>query len=273
MNLMREILNGVWMLPENEAQNMFPLINRFLQGETIDFKQMVHAESPYGYSNPNEATTGKRVVVLPIKGTILKYDYCGDMGMISLDHYLKEIISDNSVGAVVLDMDSGGGEASYMHNVAETLQRLRAEKPVLGYYSGLCASACYYIGSQCTKLYASSPVDRVGSVGTMITVFRRNPEFKDFEYVVDNVYANKSTEKNIEFEEALQGKYDAIRTRLLDPINEQFIKDVNIGRNTIDESVFTGKIMMSDEAIKLNVIDGVKSLEDVIQEAFSLIKN
>ena len=258
------------MITESEASAMLPVVERFLAGEKVDFSLFTSTEQAYGIkANANQT---KGVAVVPIKGMITKYDYCGSMGMVSMDRLLKSLANDPTVGAVVLDMDSGGGEASYMSNVAATIRQLREVKPVLGYYSGLCASACFYLGSQTDKLYASSNTDIVGSVGTMIRVVRPNPKAAEQNYIAESVYATKSTEKNQEFEEAFKGNYKLLIENLLDPLNEQFHQDVIKGRPNIDQSILTGKVLTSSKAIGSNMIDGIQSFEAVIEEAYSLIK-
>jgi ClpP class serine protease len=268
---MRDILNGVWMMSEADANAMLPFVNQFLQGKEVKLDTFISSEHPYGY-NSNETPSAAKVVIIPIKNTILKYDYCGNVGMLTIDALLKELYNDPKIGAIILDIDSGGGEASYMHNISETLQSFKGVKPTLTYYSGLCASAAYYLGCQTDRIYASSPTDRVGSIGTMITLQRANPDFKDSPYIIESIYASKSTAKNIAFEEALKGNPEPIKTKLLDPFNEQFIADVLTARPMINKDVFDGRDVMSNEAIQLGLIDGIKSLELVIEEAFSLIK-
>lgn len=259
------------MLSETEANSMLPIVNRYLRGESVDLSIFVSKEVVYGFKS-DDKTNPKSVAVIPIKNVIVKYDYCGNMGMLSFENILKQFLNDSTIGAVVLDMDSGGGEASYMHNVAQTLQSFRAAKPILGYFSGVCGSACYYIGSQTTKLYASSPTDLVGSIGTMVNLKRPNPENKTAEYITESIYATKSTAKNQEFEQALKGNPETLIKNLLDPFNEQFMNDVLIGRPAINKDALDGRAINSSKAIDLYMIDGIKNFESVIEEAFSLIQ-
>jgi protease-4 len=276
MSLMRDILSGVWMISEQEANALMPVVNRMIQGENVDFSPFVVKESAYGLrseSSDDKASEKKGVFVIPVKGIITKYDACWEMGMVTFERYLKEAKMDENIGAVVLDMDTGGGEASYMIHVAKAMQELRAEKPILTYFSGYCASAGYYIASQSTKIYASDDNDIVGSIGTMARIIRPNPENKTADFIIESIYATKSTMKNHDFEEAWKGNHKPFKENQLDPLNEQFHEMVKIGRPQLSEEAFTGVSMISSKAIEMNFIDGIKSFDEVISEAFSLIKS
>lgn len=270
MNLLRDIVSSVWMLSESEAQTMLPIINQLIAGGNVDLSGYSISNQAYGYTNP-EKPESKRVVVIPVIGTIMKYDYCGDMGMISFERILDDLRMDDSIGAVVLDIDSGGGQATYLDHVATAMRALRDTKPVLTHFSSICASAAYYIASQSTKIYASSPTDRVGSAGTMFGLRKPNENTRG-EYVLESIYATKSTAKNHAYEEALKGNTDPIQKDLLDPINEAFHNDLQLGRPQLDQSVLDGRDVMASEGIKLGLIDGIKRLDKVISEAFTLIQ-
>lgn len=277
MNLMREIVSGVWMLAESEAQSMLPIINRFLQGESVDFSHFVVKEKAYGYygemlSGESGPTSDKKgVLVIPVKGIITKYDYCWEMGMQSFEALLNQATHDENIGAVVLDIDSGGGEASYMVHVANALQNLKSQKPIYTYFSGYCCSAAYYIASQSTEIFASTKNDMVGSVGTMISLVRPNPENKTAEWLYERIYATKSTMKNYEFEQIMEGNQQPVRENILDPLNEEFHAKVKEGRPTLAEEVFQGVCVTAEKGLALNLIDGFKTLNETIEYAFSKI--
>lgn len=262
------------MINESDLMGLVPLVQGMISGREVNFQAYVSNESPRLMQQSSYSTTSgekrKTVQIIPLKSVITKYDYCYEMGMVSFERLLKQAKADDSIGAVVLDMDTGGGEASYMPHVAKALRELREQKPVLTYFSGCCASAGYYILSQTTKAYASHENDIVGSIGTMVSAMIPN-ENAEFNWV--RVYATKSTEKNKAWEELISGKPESYIKNILDPFNEAFHNDVKLGRPNLPEEVFTGISMNASEGLALNLIDGIKTFEEVVDEAFSLIKN
>ena len=269
MKLIQDITSSVWMLADSSVQGLLPLFNSLVRGEKVDFSMhSVHSEMS-AYEDAN-IKSQKQVLVIPIHGVIMKYDYCGDMGMMTFESILRELKTNEEIGAVVLDIDSGGGQATYLDHVAPAMRELRDIKPVLVHVSGMCASAAYYIASQATKIYTSSILDEVGSIGTMCTLNKKNPNSTDG-YEAVQFYASASVNKNIEYREATEGNPTKLIANL-DKYNVEFISNVKQGRPEIDPEAFTGVCVYSDKAIEMNLIDGIKRLDEVIKEAFSLIQ-
>lgn len=270
MNIIRDIISSTWMLHANEAEGLRPLFNALIQGEKVDLSMHAVTSQLTQYTQETATKQKKQVMVIPISGVIMKYDYCGDMGMMSFESILKELKGDDNVGAVVLDIDSGGGQATYMDHVATAMRELRDVKPVLVHVHGMCASAAYYIASQATKIYVSSPLDEVGSIGTLCGLTKNN-ENSTAQYTVEYYYASASVNKNDASREAQNGKPEKL-IKNLDKYNTEFIANVKLGRPNLNPEAFTGVCVYADRAMELNLIDGIKRIDEVIAEAFSLIK-
>lgn len=280
--LLRTILNGTWMLREQEAESVASVVQLFMEGNLSALSEF-KSEARVTYCSKNGAFSEKQmssgdsgdkdqeVALIPVKQIITKYNYCGDLGTQTIDRMLKRLDNDPSIAAVVFDMDTPGGEGSYLQNIHTTIKNMR--KPVLTHYSGQCCSAGYYMASATDKIYASSPADEVGSIGTYLSFRSPNPEYKDSPTVIHTIYASKSTDKNREFREAMDGKYDLLRVKNLDPFNQFFLNAVEETRPDVDKEVFSGSTYYSEEAIEKGLIDGIKSLDEVIKEAFTLSQN
>jgi protease-4 len=284
MNLLRSILSEAWAIEENYALQMMPLVANLIKGEAINtdglqFKQAIQyavlanesiSMRDHSESNENESPEQGVVAVLPIYGVLMKYDaFCGPRGMKTIDSILKQWDQDPNIVGIVLDMDSPGGQASYLPNLSSTIQNLK--KPIISYYSGTCASACYYIASQTNEIYASADTDTVGSIGTMLQFLAPHPEQKDF--VVHTIYATKSTDKNKPFEDAIKGEYNLLRSSILDPINEEFHTSVLSARPEVNKATLSGSTFNTQKAIEMKLIDGrLATLQDAIARVFTLSK-
>jgi hypothetical protein len=60
-------------------------------------------------------------------------------------------MQDPGVRAVVLDLDSPGGEVNGCAELAEPIARYRGKKPLVAYVSGTGASAAYWLASACEE--------------------------------------------------------------------------------------------------------------------------
>jgi protease-4 len=79
---------------------------------------------------------------------------------------LRAIAADDSVKAVVLRIDSGGGSAQASELIWRAVADLKAKKPVIVSMSDVAASGGYYIASGATKIYAMQNT-LTGSIGVV----------------------------------------------------------------------------------------------------------
>jgi len=264
-SVLRSIISSTWAISEEAAIGYMPLVEKILSGATVDLSGLKSKEEVGGISS---SINDKVIAILPIKDVITKNDFCGAMGTVSMDRKLKEFYADETIGAIILDIDTPGGETSYLENFKNTIAS--APKPVFAYISGYCCSAGYYLASNCSQIFASSNSDLFGSIGTMISLRGNNPKAKiESSTIIHTIYATKSTDKNKAQEEALKGNYDLIRSNILDPLNELFHEAVLQGRPEVNKEVLSGSVYFTQEAIKNNLIDGVKSFEQLCEDIFS----
>jgi protease-4 len=79
---------------------------------------------------------------------------------------LRAITADDSVKAVVLRVDSGGGSAQASELIWRAMAELKAKKPVVVSMSDVAASGGYYISSGATKIFALEDT-LTGSIGVV----------------------------------------------------------------------------------------------------------
>lgn len=273
--LIHSILNSPWMIDTGYAGALAPKVAKLIQGKEVSFDQPViesrtvevGAETSNG-GNPS-TTESKTIAIVSIRGVITKDDqFCGPEGTESMNKTIKGFINNKAIDAIVLDMDTPGGQANFLDTLANTIKS--SDKPIISYYNSLCASAGYYIASATDEIYASEPNDRVGSIGVVISFADMRGMFEKMGIKLHEVYATQSSEKNKLFSDALEGDYKALRAELLDPFAEQFIAAVKDKRTITNESVFKGATFNSDKAIELGLIDGVKTFDQALDRAAEL---
>jgi len=165
-------------------------------------------------------------------------------------------------------IDSPGGQVAGTDLLAEAIKN--STTPVVAYIDGLAASAAYWIISGASKIIASSDLDRIGSIGTMMMVEDLQPALEQMGVKFHEVYATLSVDKNSEFNQVLDGKYDSYRANVLDVINQKFLASIRSNRPSVDESTLTGRIFFAPQAIELGLIDEIGSFEKALEVAFSL---
>lgn len=213
------------------------------------------------------------VAVLPIKDVILKNDeYCGPIGMDTVAGWQQRYQNDPRVVATMLDVDSPGGEGTGMFLMTDQLMREGRKPCVSVVRAGMAASAGYGIVAATDKVFASRDTDEFGSIGTYVTLVDMKAYWAKEGLPIHEIYATESTEKNKDFIEALDGKYEALRKNFIDPFNEGFMSLVREQRPGLKEKdgVLNGRLFYAQDAKRLGLIDGFESLEGAAAAARAL---
>ncbi len=282
--LLAEILSGPWLINTERSAAYAAFLISLIKGERFfegDSSQARERNRPYviagagdqkqRYGFSDAGIPAGSVAVIPIRSEILKYDQpCGPRGTQSLLSDVKAADQDPNIMSMVLVVDSPGGQVTGTDLLAEAISS--STKPVIAFIDGLAASAAYWIIAGADKIIASSDLDRIGSIGTMLMVEDLRPALEQSGVKFHEVYASLSTDKNAEFNEVLEGKYENYRENVLDVINQKFLASIRSNRPQVDESALTGKIFFASDAIKMGLVDEIGSFDSALDLAFQLGK-
>jgi protease-4 len=276
--LLIEITGSYWLIDKERANGYAALFLSLLKGEKasdIDFSQqraanksfVVNAANKVGrYELSDTNIPEGSTAVIPIRGEIMKYDQsCGPRGTMTITNEIKQADSNPKIASIILVVDSPGGQVSHTDILAEAVAS--SKTPIITYIEGMAASAAYWIISGSKKIIASSKLDKIGSIGTMLSFADMQPYYEAQGVVFHEIYATKSTDKNKDINEVIDGKYDNYIKNTLDPINEQFHASVKSNRPDLKKEVLTGKLYFANDAIGMGLIDEIGSMDYAIEEA------
>ncbi len=117
------------------------------------------APQAWGYATDADGS----VAVVELHGTIT-----GDSATAVVDD-LREARQNDSIRAVVLDVNSPGGTASASEQLYLAVKRTAGEMPVVASVTGTAASGSYYASVPADEIYVT-PASVVGSVGVRATL-------------------------------------------------------------------------------------------------------
>lgn len=135
------------------------------------------------------------VAIIPVIGSLVNRGaWIGaSSGATSYEGLAKQFAdaaTDKDVKAVIIDLDSPGGEATGMFSLSAKVRELAAIKPVVAVVNDMAASAAYGIASQCTEIVVS-PTSIVGSIGVVLTHLDRSGEMEKKGVAATFIHAGK----------------------------------------------------------------------------------
>ena len=280
--ILAEILSGAWLISKERSTAYASILLSMLKGEsfaqgdsaiarerTRSYVIGAMGDQPQRFGFTDTNIPEGSVAIIPIRSEILKYDQpCGPRGSQSILSDVKSADQNPNIKSIILIVDSPGGQVTGTDLLAEVI--CNSETPVVAFIEGMAASAAYWIISGASKIIASSDLDRIGSIGTMLMVEDLQPALEAQGVKFHEIYASLSVDKNADLNQVLDGKYESYQKTVLDVINSKFLSSIKTNRPAVDDSTLTGKMYFAPEAIALGLIDEIGSLEYAITVAAAL---
>ena len=185
---------------------------------------------------------------------------CGATSYEILARDIHKALADPTIKALVLDIDSPGGEVNGCSELADMIYKARGTKPIIAYASSSCCSGAYWIASACDRILAADTAI-LGSIG-VVSIFEKGDDNKTIE-IVSSQSPNKRP--NVETEE---GK--AKIQEHIDALADIFINKVALYRGITPQEVVKnfggGDVFVGEKAVSIGLADGLSSFEEVIAD-------
>jgi signal peptide peptidase SppA len=197
-----------------------------------------------------------------------KYDGVTSYGEIR--DALVHAATDSSVGAIVLDINSGGGAVNGVSDTADLIAKINTQiKPVSTFSDGMIASAAYWLGSSAGSVDVGK-VTEAGSIG-VIAVHREASK------MLADMGINVTVIKAGEFNglgnphEPLSYKANAEIHSQLDLMYGMFMGHVAAARGmdypTANAQMGEGRVFIGQQAVKVGLADSVSTFDAVVSKA------
>jgi protease-4 len=217
-----------------------------------------------------------RIAVIYAEGDIVDGQGANDnIGGDRFRSLIRKARMDNSVKAIVLRVNSGGGSALASEIMWRELQKARQDgKPVVVSFGDVAASGGYYISCGADSIF-SSPNTITGSIGVFGVIPNMGGFFKNklgitFDGVKTAPYAD-----NPNIYRAMNDVEKQIAQNGVNRIYMQFKQRVATGRKkdiSYIDSIAQGRVWSGQDALQLGLVDRIGSLQDAIQCAARMTK-
>lgn len=221
--------------------------------------------------NARVAYTRDGVCVIPVTGPLFRHaslltDLSGATAYDDIRRDLETAVNDPECFAILFDIDSPGGEANALAELAQAIYEARDKKPVWAYVGGYGASAAYWIASACSRIVCGETA-LLGSIGVRIVVIDDSGAEAQIGVRTVEIVNDASPDKRATpVDEALIARLQA-RANGLAGI---FIRDVARNRSVTAERVTSdfgrGDVLMGAAAVAAGMADALGSYEQTIGE-------
>lgn len=223
-------------------------------------------------SIPSDATD--EIAIIYAQGEIQSGE--GDVNIIgegAMRRSINEARNNDDVKAVVLRIDSPGGNALTSDLIWREIELTKKVKPVVVSMGNYAASGGYYIACNATKIFAENNTI-TGSIG----VFGILPNFSGLTNKMgihsEQVKTHENSGNYNPFA-PIDEKFKAVTTEGVEQIYKTFVSHVAQGRKMTFaqvDAIAQGRVWTGSDAIKIGLVDTIGGLNDAIQEAARLAK-
>lgn len=222
---------------------------------------------PYILRNERLTPPGS-VAVLQLSGVMTAEGDVSTPGAQGLAASLRQAYANANVDAVVLETNSGGGEATAMQILVGAVSE--RNKPVIG-FGYMAASGAYGTLAATDEIVGASQMATFGSVGAVFTLDKEFLQYFKDSYL--QIYGDNAPLKNEEFRAALEGDFGPFKS-LANKATDQFQAQVASQRNLTGgeayrKTTLSGRMFDAAEAKRRGLIDGVGTLAYAVRRAES----
>jgi protease-4 len=185
---------------------------------------------------------------------------------------LQQAREDDHVKAVVLEIDSPGGEVTASDIIYNAVVKTRAKKPVVVYMETLAASGGYYVSCG-GKFLMANETTITGSIGVIIQTL-------NYEQLLNKIGLASVVFKSGKFKDMLNGarpitpeERDLVQgfvMKTYDKFLGIVAKERNLPADSLRNGVADGRILSGKEALDNKLIDGLGQVEDAFNKAKQL---
>jgi len=221
--------------------------------------------------NTRTARNVEGVAVIPITGPIFRRanlftEISGATSTQVLATDIRAAADNPYVTGIVLDIDSPGGEAAGINELANLVRRANSIKPVIAYAGGTMASAAYWIGAGAGEVVADATAV-IGSIGVVMSYMDTSARDAKSDVKRVEIVSSASPDKRVD-PNSEDGRAKIQAT--VDALADVFIGSVAKFRRTTAEKVKSdfgrGGVLVGTQAKAAGMVDRIGSLETVIAE-------
>jgi protease-4 len=234
----------------------------------------------FGSSDPSEVH-GDKIAQIDLEGVITSSSMesflggGGDSMVTQLAKDLKRAREDASVKAVVLRINSPGGEVTAADTIHHHVKLTAEVKPVVVYMDSMAASGGYYVACAANEIIANRTT-MTGSIGVIISTMSYHTLFTKLG-LESVVFTSGKFKDTLSGSRPMRPEEQELIQSMVNQTYERFLEVVKAGRPKVPEdklraSLADGRIISGQDALANQLVDANGYLEDAHRRARELAK-
>jgi signal peptide peptidase SppA len=225
-----------------------------------------------GEADTSGRAPGSLIAVVPLSGIVTRHGYQGWFssapGTLEIGRYLKALDNDESIGAIVMSIDSPGGQVTGTPELSQILYDIRkaGRTKTVAVVDALMASAASYIGTAAEKVFCIGSGD-CGSIG-VVSSYSDYSKYLEKIGIQTEYFRIPAKKARFTGSEPLD---EDMRKTIADGIEkcyEEFVRDMarnrNVSESHVKEKFGQGEMLSAKASVEAGLIDGIASIDEVL---------
>ncbi|HEY8732268.1 MAG TPA: S49 family peptidase [Candidatus Limnocylindria bacterium] len=260
-NVINAILAAHWAMEEHALHTMLEIAGR----ENLD-PEAVAAKLGRPLDNTHAVTIRDGVASIPVTGPLFRYAdmFTAISGATTYEQIATDLtaaLDNRGVRAILLEIDSPGGDVNGLSQLADLVASARGTKPVVAFISGTGASAAYWLASAAEAVVVSDTAI-VGSIGVRASY--RDTKAIDQARGIKTIEIVSSQSPNKRMDPGEDTGRAALQ-QVMDDLAQVFVETVAVNRDVTPESVLAdfgqGGVFVGQAAVDAGLADAVGTYE------------
>lgn len=261
-----------WAILPSKLAVLEEIVMRHVNGDKLDAEEI--QARIHGARRPQEQRVNS-VAVLPLFGTIfpradMMTEISGATSAERFGNQFMELVRDASISAIVLDVDSPGGQIYGIEELSKKIFDARGTKPIVAVANHTMASAAYWLGTAADEVVVS-PSGEVGSIGVFAMHKDLSAGLIQAGVKVSLISAGKFKVEGNPYEPLAEEARASIQT-VVNQAYDSFIEAVARNRGMkpaiVRDSFGQGRMVGARQAVDLGMADSIGTLEETISRLY-----
>lgn len=278
LRLLTAFYSAPWAVDVSTMRLMCQVVDRWALGIGLE-SDAIHAavHGAPAVSAQRRATAarvgGGAIGVVPVYGVLVHRAFSVERTSQPLTSterlaaLVRSYAADPAIDSIVLDVDSPGGSVFGVQELANAVDEVRGDKPIVAVANGMAASGAYWVASQADELIVT-PSGMVGGIGVIMPHADMSGAYAKAGVRKTFITAGKYKAEGNDTAPLDQAARDHMQA-LVDAYGADFTRAVARGRGLSVEIVRgptfgQGRMRLAGDAVGMGMADSIATLEQTI---------